>query len=128
MVVVDDVVVVMVWMVLLLWGCGSARLLLLVSLLLLLLHEVELVIPFAVQALSLSLFALAFPLPLTFFAVCPSLFPIPFASRFFGGWDPFINRDDSRSRHPAIRRFQNPVGIDVYGGYRSRGCKTTRVR
>jgi hypothetical protein len=61
--------------VVLLWGCRSARLLLLVSLLLLLLHEVELVVPLAVQTFPLSLFTLTFPLPLTLFTVCPGLLP-----------------------------------------------------
>lgn len=95
MVVVNDVMV-MVVRVLLWWGYGTARLVLLVSLLLLL-HEVELMIPLAVQTLPVSLFTLALPFPFTFFAVCPSLLPLPLASGFFSSWDPFISRDDSRS-------------------------------
>ena len=95
MMVVNNVVVV-VMRVVLLWGRRSTRLLLLVSLLLLL-HEMELVVPLAVQTISLSLFGLAFPLPLTLFTVCPGLLPLPFASRFFARWDPFIGRDDSRA-------------------------------
>ena len=116
MVVVNDVVMVVVWMRLL-RGCWSAGLLLLVSMLLMLLQEVELVIPLAVQALPLSLFTFTFPFPLTFFAVCPDFLPLPFASRFFGGRDPFISGYDSWARHPPVRRLQHPIGIDVDGGY-----------
>ena len=73
-VVMDDVMMVMVCMGLL-WGYGSALLLQSMSLVLLLLHEVKWVIPITSQTLPLPLFALglAFSLPLTFFAVCPSL-------------------------------------------------------
>ena len=95
-----------------LWGCGSPRLLLLVPLLLLL-HEVELVIPLAVQTIPFALFTLAFPLPLALLTICSSLLPLPFASRFFGGRDSFVNGDDPRARHPSVCCFQNPVGIDV---------------
>ena len=68
----DDVMVMMVCMGSL-WGYGFALLPQLMSLVLLLLHEVKWVIPIAFQTLPLSLFALAlaFSLPLTFFAVCP---------------------------------------------------------
>ena len=107
--------VVVVMGVVLLWGCGSARLLLLVSLLLLLLHEMKLVGPLAVETFLLSLFAFAFPFPLAFFAVCPGFLSIPLASGFFAGWYPFINRDDSWSRHPSVRRFQDPISIDMNG-------------
>ena len=92
----DDVMVVMLGMGLL-WGYRSALLLQLMSLVLLLLHEVKWVIPIAFQTLPLSLFALALSLPLAFFAVCSSLLPLPFASRFLASWNPFIGRDDSRS-------------------------------
>lgn len=89
---VNDVVVVMVWM-----GLLGSRSTLLVPLLLLLLHVVVLVVHFAVQSFPLSVFALAFTFPLTPFAVRPSLLPLPFASSFFGCWDPFLSRDHPRS-------------------------------
>jgi len=116
--VVNNVVMVVVRVVLW-WGCGSPRLLLLVPLLLLL-HEVKLMVPLAVQTLPLSLLTLAFPLPFALLAVCPGLLPLPFASRFFAIWDPFINGDNSWARHPSVRSFQHPISIDVNGGYRSR--------
>jgi len=123
MVVVNNVVVMVVRVVL--WGCWSPRLLLLVPLLLLL-HEVELVVPLAVQTIPLPLFTVAFPLPFALLTVCPGLLPFPFASRFLGGWDPFINNgDDPRARHPSVCRFQHPVDVD--GGYRSRMSEIVRV-
>lgn len=114
MVVMNNVVVVVVRMVL--WRCGSAMLLLLVPLLLLL-HEVELVVPLAVQTFLLSLLTFAFPFPLTLFTVCPGFLSLPFASRFFAGWDPFISGDNSWSRHPPVCSFQDPIRIDMYGRY-----------
>ena len=83
----------------LLWKYGSALFPQLMSLMPLLLHEVKWVIPVAFQTLPLSLsaLALAFSLPLAFFAVCSSLLPFPFASRISASRDPFIGRNDSRS-------------------------------
>lgn len=117
---VNDMMVVVMW-VMLLWGQGSVGLLLLVSLLLLL-HEVELVVPLAVQTFLLSLLTFAFPLPLTLFTVVrPGFlsFSFSFAPGFLGGRDPFtfFDRNDPRSRHPSVGRFQNPIGIDVNGRY-----------
>jgi hypothetical protein len=117
MMVMDDVVVVVMRMVLLL-GRRSALLLLLVPMvLLLLLHEMELMASFTVQTLPLPLFTLALPVSLTFFTVCPSFLSVPLASRFFSRWNPFFDGDNSRPRHPPVRRFQHAIGIDVYGGY-----------
>ena len=126
MMVVNNVVM-MVVRVVWWWWCGRPRLLVLVPLLLLL-HEVKLVVPLAIQTLPLSLFTLAVPLPFALLTVCPGLLPLPFTSRFFAGWDPFVDGDDSRARHPSVRRFQHPISIDVNGGYRSRMSEVVWVR
>lgn len=125
--VMNDVMVVVVLVVL--WGHRSTWWLwrLVSLLLLLLLHEKELVVPLAVHTLSLPVLTFVFSLPFTLLAIRPSFLPLSLASRFLGGWDPFIGRDDSRSRHPAVRRFQHPIRIDVYGGDRPRGRKIVLV-
>ena len=65
--------------------------------LLLLLDVVVLVIHFAVQSVPLSVFVFVFALPLTPFAVHPSLLPLPFTSSFFNCWDPLLSRDHPQS-------------------------------